>query len=302
MRQFLDGNGNDQTVAVVNAMQQGNFRLKTLYLIGEPESPYSFWLTDWDTSLTWNLWGTFHPAVVKRGKIVSEAGLKVQSTELIWSPPVGNFTSVLADTSPYQQVRLGWFDNLPVRMWTCFMLKPGDVNTFGAMELFGGRIGDATFQRGQITFTVNCWLDTLDQNIPAALIEAANTVASFGGAKPPAGFSAIPYFDTVTGSTASLIIGDCTTPSAGYLFPANSLQNGFLVFQDGPGATLAGRFSAIAGNQAVSSHNNIQLYSLMPWAPTPGVDTFYVSAAWPYNQADGSYYGFPFVPDPTTAI
>jgi hypothetical protein len=38
----------------------------------------------------------------------------------------------------------------------------------------------------------------------------------------------------------------------------------------------------------------------MPWTPNPG-DVFYVSAHSPIDQADGDYYGFPYVPDPETA-
>ena len=44
------------------------------------------------------------------------------------------------------------------------------------------------------------------------------------------------------------------------------------------------------------------IFSPLPWPPTPGVDTFYVSTTAPINVGDESYYGFPYVPNPTQAV
>ena len=122
----------------------------------------------------------------------------------------------------------------------------------------------------------------------------------------------IPQFNVLTGDSNTVIEGDCTTSSIGlhHQFPDNSFQHGYLVFNNGPGATLAGYWSAIQQNKGntVGSVNANQfiLYTPLPWPPTPVVggmgDTFYVSATAPINQADGEYFGFPYVPAPITAI
>ena len=50
-----------------------------------------------------------------------------------------------------------------------------------------------------------------------------------------------------------------------------------------------------------TNYNQILLFKRLPFAPTPGSDTLYISGAAPMNLADGSYFGFPYVPDPETA-
>jgi hypothetical protein len=80
-----------------------------------------------------------------------------------------------------------------------------------------------------------------------------------------------------------------------------------MVFLAGPGATLAGVWSAIGNNGSFTDgsgnhHSAFSIYSPLPWAPTPGVDKFYVSPAAPINISDGDYFGFPYVPAPTTAV
>ena len=80
-----------------------------------------------------------------------------------------------------------------------------------------------------------------------------------------------------------------------------------MVFLAGPGATLAGAWSAIGQNGAWTDgdgnrHSEFVIFSPLPWPPTPGVDTFYVSTTAPINVGDESYYGFPYVPNPTQAV
>lgn len=308
MRQVLDGNGSDSTTATqawLNA--HVDHWINHLFLIGDPESPYAHWLTDADRPLQWSLWGTFQPSTIKRGKVTSEFGLKVQKLEVNWSPPVGSFNNILATTSPYQKIRLGWYDNWPVRVWKVYQPVPGDANTYGASELFGGRVGEATLERGKLTFNINSFLDALNQPVPGAVIEAMNTIAPSRGAQPPAGFSVVPQFATApSGSSTRLILGDCSNIGPHQIFAANAFQYGFIVFNDGVGATLARAWSAILNSKDVIvggvHYNQFELYAPMPWAPTPAVDTFYVSAAYPINKVDGSYYGFPYVPAPESAI
>src|SRR5258707_6259105 len=48
--------------------------------------------------------------------------------------------TTLFRSSPYQLSQMGFWDNWPVRVWTAYMPTKGDANTYGASELFGGRV------------------------------------------------------------------------------------------------------------------------------------------------------------------
>ncbi len=64
----------------------------------------------------------------------------------------------------------------------------------------------------------------------------------------------------------------------------------FLVFNGGGSATLSRQLARISDNQrfpvAGGPHdfNQIFLYDPLPWAPTPGSDTFYISGPYQVNQ------------------
>lgn len=307
MKQILSGSGVDTTATVMAWLKaHKSIQLADLYLIGEDDDPRALWLTNYPSSLVWSLWGTFQSAVVKRGAINCKIGLEAESLDITWSPKNSAITASLATASPYQQARLGVYDNWRVRVWRCYMPTPGDADTFGAMELFAGWIGACPSQRGSISFQVNSYLYALNQKVPTGIIEVTSTLASYSGGVPPSGFSQMPQFAVVAGSTPTILYADQTAPHAGSIPGTNSLNGGYVVFNGGAGATLRGSYSIIARNSNFDAgggvhHTELQLYSPLPWAPTPGVDTFYVSAQAPINQADGDYGGFPYVPAPETA-
>jgi Uncharacterized conserved protein (DUF2163) len=314
MRKVTGGNGTDTTAAVATWLAAGNeFRLANLYLIGEPEDPMAVWLTDYEAPLLWPVWGTFQPAVISRGTVTSKIGLEVASLDVTWTPKQpAAFTQSVSTASPYQLAQLGYYDNWRVRLWTVYMPMPGDANTYGCSELFGGRVADTTVERGAIKFTVNSFLDVVNQYVPTNVIELTNTLASYTAATPPKGFSHIPQFNVVQGDSPTEVIGDMTYPNLHSILNANVCQHGYLVFNSGPGATLGGVWASIQQNikitlpggynQPNSDYNQFILYTPLPWAPTPGVDTFYVSGQAPIDQSDGSYFGFPYVPNPTIAV
>jgi len=308
MKTVIGGNGQDTTSLVLAWLTSGaKLTLANLYLIGEPDDPAALWLTDYESPLVWSAWGRFYPAVIKRGKVESKIGFDdISSLDLTWSPKPAAFTQSIATANPYQLAQLGYYDNRTVRVWTVYMPTPGDANTYGASELFGGRIADSTIERGDLQLKVNSFLDVVNQQVPTNLIELLNTAAAYAGAVQPPGHTdgKIPQFDVITGDSTTQVNGDCTT--AGYthhVFGANDFQHGFLVFNGG--GTLDGVWSAIQQNVEVIiggvHYNQFLLYAPLPWPPTPGVDTFYVSAASPINQADGDYGGFPYIPSPEAA-
>jgi hypothetical protein len=304
MRQILNGSGIDVTATVVAWLRaHKTLHLAHLYLIGETDDPMALWLTDWESPLCWPNWGTFLSTTIKRGSLASKIGLEAESLEVSWSPRNAVITSSMGTASYYQLARLGWFDNKRLRVWRCYMPAPGDANTFGAMELFGGFIGSVLPSRGLIQLTANDYRYVLNQKVPTGLIEVTNTLASYTGGTPPSGYSSCPQFAVLAGSNTTVLHADQTSPSAGSVPGTNSLNDGYVVFSSG---ACQGLYSIIGRNSGwldTGSHNHtqIQLMSPLPWAPQAG-DMFYVSAASPINQSDGDYYGFPYVPAPETAV
>jgi Uncharacterized conserved protein (DUF2163) len=312
MRTVIGGDGSDTTAAVAAWLSSNRqIALANLILIGEPEDPLAQWLTDYESPLNWPLWGTFQPAVIKRGRITTKIGLEVESLDLTWSPPVTAPTQNISTANPFQLAQAGVFDNMRVRIWTCYMPTPGDANTFGASELFGGQIGDCSIKNAQLAITVNSWLAVVNQQVPTNVIELTNTQAAYNGAVPPKNYSSVPFFTVVAGSSPSVIVADCTS-DAHHIFGNNSFQHGYMVFLSGAGATLAGLWASVQQNTKItvpggyggahSDYNQFVLYTPLPWTPTPGVDKFYVSGASPVDQSDGDYYGFPYVPDPALSV
>lgn len=308
MRKCIDGNGADSTGAVMSyLLGTPNPLIRHLYLIGEPDDPRSIWMTDHESPLLYSPLGTFYPAVVSKGTVTTAVGLEVQSTTVDWTPGNLAFTRSLGTASPLQMARLHVYDNWPIRIWKCFLPTPGDANTLGCCEWFGGRIGSAGIGRNGLTFNASSFLDVVTQKLPANVIESTSTLASYTGASLVAGETSQPTFLATDGSTTVSIIADCVSPTANKIYSGNLFVGGYAVFLDGPGATLAGYWSAIGNNGSFTDftnthHSAFALYSPLPWPPTPGVDTFYVSPAAPINIADGDFYGFPYVPAPTTAV
>ena len=307
MRQFIGGNGTDTSTSVRSFCASNNkFKLADLYLIGELENPRSLFLTSWESPLLWNPWGTFHPAVIKRDKVTSQVGLDVPTMNVEWTPRLFTFTSEESTMHPIQRAQLGRYDNLKFRLWRCIMPEPGgDANTYGACEYFGGWISDTKVERGKIEFNITSFLYVVDQKVPPNVIELNNTLAGFRATKPPTGLSTLPRFDVITGSTPTVIYGECTSPTPGQIFADDTFNFGYLVFLDGAGQTLAGFWSAIFKSEDIvvgpNTYNKFTLFSPMPWAPSTS-DTFYVSRTFPINQADGDYFGFPYVPSPEHAV
>lgn len=307
MRTSINGAGLDSTAALVQYLAGHNeLFLANLILIGRPEDPESIWLTDWESPLLWPCMGTFQPAIIKRGTVTTKISLTVDPLTVAWTPRTVPWAAQTQNANPYQLAQLGYYDNWPVRVWTAYMPTPGDCNTFGAAALYGGYIGNSTTQRGAIDFQVNSFLAVTGQQVPTNVIELLNTAAAYAGATPPKGFSVIPQFNAVQESNETVVNGDQTYPDAHSILDTNVAQGGFLVFNSGPNATLGGVWSAIQQNIQVivggTPYNQFVLYAPLPWPPTQGLDTFYVSGASPINQADGDYVGFPYVPNPLAAV
>ncbi len=305
MKKVISGLGVDTTATVMAAMKQKNlFWLADLYLIGEPDDPEALYLAAWEGPLHWSMYGTFLAADISRDTVPCKVGLEVPTLKVEWRPPYSPPTQSLATAPAYQRAIAKYYDNWPVRIWRAYMPTPGDANTYGCREVFGGRVGDITVERGVIRFTCNAFLDVTNQNVPSQVVEISNPLASAIGATPPGDLDNVPSFNIIAGSTDVELICDCISP-AHHIFNNDELHNGFVVFENPAGATLARQWAGIQNNRTINidgtDYNAILLYSRLPLAPTPGVDQFYVSGSSPVNLSDGDYIGFPYVPNPETA-
>jgi hypothetical protein len=308
MRQVINGYGQDSTAATLAFLKANNlFRLCNLYLIGYPEDPNALWLTDYESPVSWPVWGDkpFLNAAIKRGTVTTKTGLDVQTLSLTWTPKNTSYGYTTQTSNPWQLAQQGYYDNTPVRVWSCYMPSPGDAMTYGCSTLFGGRIGQCKVVRGSIVFSVSSFLDVVNQMVPTNVIEMYSQSAAYSGATPPAGFSTIPQFNVIAGDSTTVVIGDCTNIGPHHQFGTNVLRGGYLVFNAGGtlGPTV---WSAIQENVGITIGdenylNQFILYAPLPFPPTPGVDTFYVSAPAPVDESDDpeAFDGFLYVPSPS---
>jgi hypothetical protein len=310
LKTVIGGSGSDTSAATLTYLTNNHqFKLADLYLIGEVEDPNAIWLTDWQSPLVWPAMGTFNPTAISRGTVTMNIGLEVANLEVDWSPKLTAFGQTAATANFYQKAWLGFYRNWRVRIWRTIMPTPGDANTYGAYQLFGGRIATAEVSRGKIKFTINSFLDCVNEQVPPNVIETTNILAGYSGATPVLvdGETSLPQFTAVNPSSTTTIVAVCNSPTPNKVYGDNKLQFGYLVFL--PGSTLAGAFSQIATSDYYDAGGGVHLnqlfvYAPFPWAPTTG-DKFYVSTAFPLDQtaaaAAGVYRGFPYVPAPETA-
>jgi hypothetical protein len=190
MKTVINGSGQDSTAAVAAYLNAGNeFRLANLYMIGELDWVGTLLMCDYEAPLLWRPYGTFISTNIQRGTVSSKVGFEVTSLSILWRPHIEYMT--------YNAVMDGAFDNWPVRVWTAFMPTPGDVETYGCAELFGGRIGPTRVVRGEIEFTVNSFLDIINQSLPNQMIELTNPLIAFEPAPSVDwGFPYVPHPET----------------------------------------------------------------------------------------------------------
>src|ERR1700724_3195532 len=73
LRTFYGGNGVDTTEAVIAYLEENDDPfMANLFLLGDREDPKAQFITDWESPLSWPLYGTFQPGVTKRDKVDSK--------------------------------------------------------------------------------------------------------------------------------------------------------------------------------------------------------------------------------------
>lgn len=311
MRKVIGGNGADNTLAT-QAWLAGTSEpcLRDLVILGPPENPKSLWMTNHEGPVLYTPYGEFAPAVFTRDGVKASVGLDPQSLALTWSPGAAAQASATANTltaSPYQLAAQHFYDNWPILILRAFMPVPGDADTLGCAEWFGGRVQNCAVSRNSIRFNLKSFLDVVSQKVPSTVVEVTNTLASTVAVTLPPGDTSVPIFQCIAPSSENFLVADCLSPSSGKIYSGDLFAGGYAVFLSGSGATLAGAWSAIGQNGAYTDgagnkHSNFTLYDPLPWPPTPGVDSFYVSKTAPINLGDEEFYGFPYCPDPTQMV
>lgn len=309
MRQTIGGNQTNTTAATqAHLASTVKPLIFDLYIIGPPESPLAIYMTNYDSPLVYLPYpGIFQPSVVSRDNVQAKIGLDSQELAITWSP--NNQTSSLNTTtqSPFSLAAQHFYDNAPVLILRCFMPTPGDANTLGCTVWFGGRVDTCKVSRNKLVFNVKSYLDVVSQKVPSTVIEVTNTLASTAAVTIPTGDASIPTFACFAGSSETQVIADATSPTSGKIYSGNLFTGGYMVFLSGAGATLAGIWSAIGANGAFTDgngnqHSQFSIYQALPYPPTPGVDTFYVSMTAPVDLGSSApQSGFPFVPNPAQA-
>lgn len=300
-----NGLGLDNTAALKNFLATvKNPLIKYLYLIGNIDSPNAIWATDHEAPLNYLPIGVFQNTTISRSNLTFKVGLDIQTCTITWAPQNRVYTNTLATANPLQLAAAHQYDMVPVRIWKVYMPTPGDCNTVGAVEWFGGVVSSCKVGRSGIEFSCKSYTYVLSQKTPANVIEVTNSLGGYTAVTAPP-TSKTPVFNTYIGSTQSVILADCLTPTPFHVYGDGTFNLGFMVFLQTAGATLAGAWCVVgistSFTDGVRQHSKFQVYAGLPFPPTPGVDEFYVSSAAPVNFGDPGYFGFPFVPNPESA-
>src|SRR5208337_1422984 len=179
MRRVIGGNGSDTTLATQEYLNSTDHPIiRDLILIGPPEDPQSIWITNHEAPVLYRPYGLFSPAVVKRDGVEAKIGLDAQSLSITWTPGASARASQTVNTgtaSPYQLAAQHFYDNWPVLILRCFMPTPGDANTLGCAEWFGGRVHTTKVARNSLSFQTKSYFDVLSQKVPSTVVETTNT-------------------------------------------------------------------------------------------------------------------------------
>ena len=264
-------------------------------------------LTDYPSSLVWNVRGTFAPGEISRGTVESKIGLEADTLQVTWSP---KDSDILADDgsghtllSAIAGFGAGVFDNGTLEVWRCLMPTLGDAQALGACLLFSGRIGNIDPDRLKAVITVVSRLEVLNEMVPTNLIEPTNIIAQYTTGQILNGGPS--RFLLTSGSTRKILYADPTDAPGPYVPANDSWTDGYVVMA-GPGK-LGGSYRGVRSQiyDPGISHHVFYLSEDLPFDPLAG-DTFQAFIPVPPSQAGAAtqgsdYVGFPYVPSPTNS-
>jgi uncharacterized phage protein (TIGR02218 family) len=199
-----------------------------------------------------------------------------------------------------QAVHEGAFDGAELILDKAYMPTYGDTSR-GLIRYFVGRVAEVDAGRSVATFSVNSHLELLNLQLPRNLFQPG-CVNSLGDASCQA---TIP---TTTGTVSAASANATVYASlAGGPFSTGAFDLGKITFTSG---ALNG-LSQTVRQCAFGSPNTITTVGFFPGAPAIG-DTFTIAYGCNKSYSDsngcpkfsnlGRFRGFPFVPQPATAV
>jgi uncharacterized phage protein (TIGR02218 family) len=221
------------------------------------------------------------------------AGLQVSTLQFTVYPG----TAQVLGFSFKRAVLVGLFDGAQVQLKRAVMPTYGDTGA-GVVTLFSGRVGQINADRaGGVQFTVNSFVELLDQNMPRNLFQSGCiwTLYDDGCTLDQARFS---QTGSVSSGSTALVLNVSMPQATGYF------DQGKVQFTSGANKGL------VIGVRKYVQGSPGALTLLQPLPVTPGVgDSFLASAGCDKLQATCSdkfnnlsnYLGFPYIPIPETA-
>ena len=323
MKKCIDGNGKDTTQLLLQyLMSRQPLYTAELFQFRAPRStgtPFAtpLLLTDAAGPLIWSNVGSFKSAKITHSEIETVIGLEAQAVKIDWSMGTGPYLYASDGTTPIETYltafREGLFDHGLVRIWRTYMPAPGNANTFGAVMLYQGRIGDVETDSFGVHISCTSVLEVLNRKIPPNLIEDANINAQWLLATNPV------MMVVQTGSTNQLILAKPQVNPA-ETFAPGYFRYGHIYFTLPANAgELAGHYRQVQDSFTDSNGNTVlQLFEPLPF-PTninaalglasPG-EVFQAFAPHPQSLKANDpgkpgypqYMGFQFVPRPEDQI
>lgn len=193
----------------------------------------------------------------------------------------------------------GIFDNATMSLDTAFMPTWNDT-TAGTVQRFFGRVGQVDAGRSVATFTVNSWLEFLNQPMPRN-IYTPGCPFNLGDTTCGVNLNGFAVSGAVSAaSTNSQIIANITNAIVGYY------DTGKIVFTSG---ALNGQ-SRTVRSAAFGSPGVITLLGPFTVAPQvgdtyqifPGCDKSLGANGCPKFNNNARYGGYPYIPQPVTAV
>ena len=189
----------------------------------------------------------------------------------------------------------GIFDNATMSLDRAFMPTYGDV-TAGVLQMFSGRVGEVDVGRSLATFSVNSWLEILNQNLPRNLFQPG-CVNNLGDSACQVNIASYSTGLTVNpGSTQAIVNASISLPYPSYY------DLGKVVFTSG---VLNGQSRSVR----VASIASVVLLAPFTVAPATG-DTFTLYAGCDKSLGSNGcakfsnqvhFRGTPYIPQPVIA-
>jgi uncharacterized phage protein (TIGR02218 family) len=197
-------------------------------------------------------------------------------------------------------VRQGLFDGSELTLERVYMPTYGDTRA-GTVRMFVGRVAEIDAGRSIATFSVNSQLELLNLQMPRNLFQPG-CVNNLGDASCTVNLASYAVTGTVeAGATSSGFPTASLSQAAGYF------NLGKVVFTSG---ALAGLSRTVQYNAVESGYQTIGLVGYLPAAPAAG-DTFTIYPGCDKTTGAGGcakfnnlphFRGFPYVPQPSTAV